>query len=137
MNNRPLNPIIPSQFASNPQHHVIIKAYIQERYNTSKVLANHSSSFRFQSNTYIKAYYHHTNLRINQSKPITFYKTKSNHVITSYSSNKLKKFFKNRSWSLSDYQRWNKRAEADKSSLRAKPGDVWSLAVATGRWATT
>jgi hypothetical protein len=49
----------------------------------------------------------------------------------------MKKFLKIRSWSLGDYQRWNKRAEADKSSLRAKPGDIWSLAVATGRWATT
>ena len=83
MNNRPLNPITPSQFASNSHHHIIIKVYIQARYNIPNILANHSSSFQFQSITYIKVLHHHTNLRFNQSKSITCYKTKSNHVISS------------------------------------------------------
>ena len=45
MNNRPLIPIIPSQFTSNSHHHIIIKVYIQASYHITQYLANHGSSF--------------------------------------------------------------------------------------------
>ncbi|KAK2407926.1 hypothetical protein QL285_043485 [Trifolium repens] len=41
MNNRSLIPIIPSQFASNSHHHIIIKVYIQARYNNTLIIIKH------------------------------------------------------------------------------------------------